>query len=193
MKLTEWVPFATAAATLLAALVAYAAARRTARTTWRSRTLEWRYISLTNFFDAAMLFHSLKEKPHTRDNCGTDLHSTWRRLDLTGPAPLVNQARPLYQAASDLFDNGHPLRAWNGLTERAYQEYMELSKLIDSEERMGRDGQHLLPDYHAARSAYEGLREAVSPGSAADWGKVMVLPAMARVLRLVETHCAAPQ
>ncbi|WP_326708098.1 hypothetical protein OG758_00680 [Streptomyces sp. NBC_01474] len=43
MKLTEWAPFTAATATLLAGLVAHAAARRTARTTRRSKTVEWQY------------------------------------------------------------------------------------------------------------------------------------------------------
>ncbi|WP_059006647.1 hypothetical protein [Streptomyces specialis] len=169
MTFTQWVPFATAAATVLAAAVAYAAARRTARMTWRSKTAEWQYESVIAFFDAALV---LKEEPHTREASGQGLDTAWRRLELTGPEHLVPQAHPLYEAARELFATGRSLRAWNGLKQRAYEECAAVSERIDRAERAHRpvDELHKLhEEYNVAEPAYKYLREAVGPGSAADW------------------------
>ncbi|KDR60985.1 hypothetical protein ACH4MU_29895 [Streptomyces albidoflavus] len=174
MKLTEWVPFAAAAATLLAALVAYAAARRTARTTWRSKTAEWQYASVVAFFDAAMHFHSLKEKPHAQEEGrGSDLDSAWLRLNLTGPGAVVEGAHPLYEAASKLFTNGCPLSAWNRLEQRVYEEFKDLSEEIARDEREGRESynQGEYACFATAKQAYESLRKAVGSGSVDDWEK----------------------
>ncbi|MER5889498.1 hypothetical protein ABT160_37220 [Streptomyces sp. NPDC001941] len=125
MTLVQWVPFATACATLLAAglagLVAYRAARRTARTTWRAKTAEWQYESVITFYDVVTQLADHPEGPRGEGpgSEAEEVAAAWQRLDLTGPGHLAQAGLKLRNCALKMARLKNLAEEWHRLKEQA--------------------------------------------------------------------------
>ncbi|MEU5834462.1 hypothetical protein ABZ820_12430 [Streptomyces diacarni] len=170
MNFTDLFPLATGVATVMGALLAYAAARRAARTTWRSRTVEWQYASVNEFYNTVMATRSPSALP---PNTST-VDAAWRRLYLTGPEQLFDHAYGLYAAALHLLALAHLVEPWHELESRVHDQYAREERAIaSSRERYGESEIATCGVewdlYAAAAFAHEGVREAMASGSMASW------------------------
>ncbi|MEV6549270.1 hypothetical protein AB0M57_11215 [Streptomyces sp. NPDC051597] len=198
MTLTQWVPFATATATLLAAAVAYSAARRTARTTWRSTSAQWQYDAVLAFYNAAMYFYGEADecpRPRTDGDMYEGmmaLEAAWLRLDLIGPGHLVEPARPVYRAARHLFDYSMALRHWDDLRHRADANHADVLELLDDDENRR---PVLVSERDASQALCDLLDQALHPKEKVepDWDKLAhAADQHAHLLRLSEGDDAKP-